>query len=166
MKFDFPAEIINRAESLIELCRDKNIRLSTIESCTGGLLSGCLTDIAGSSDVLDRGFVTYSNESKQELLRVPSGHFYPEGPGAVSEEVVKAMAAGTIAACKTNIAIAISGIAGPEGGTLEKPTGTVWIAWQCENRVETRRFLFAGDRSQVRLAAVEAALSGILEFIC
>ena len=97
---------------------------------------------------------------------MPSRHFFADGPGAVSEEVVKAMAAGTVAACKTNIAIAISGIAGPEGGTTEKPKGTVWIAWQWEDRVETRRFLFAGGRSQVRLAAVEAALSGILEFIC
>ena len=91
MKYDFPAEIINRAESLIELCRDKNIRLSTIESCTGGLLSGCLTDIAGSSDVLDRGFVTYSNEAKHEEVGV--SHQSLEQFGAVSDVVAKCDAA-------------------------------------------------------------------------
>ena len=156
-------------EKILEVAKclqSKRITIGTAESCTGGWLAQVLTSQSGSSTWFKSGFVTYSNESKQELLRVPSEHFYPEGPGAVSEEVVKAMAAGTIAECKTNIAIAISGIAGPEGGTAEKPTGTVWIAWQWESRVETRRFLFAGDRSQVRLAAVEAALSGILEFIC
>ena len=156
-------------EKVLEVAKclqSKRLTIGTAESCTGGWLAQVLTSQSGSSSWFISGFVTYSDESKQELLRVPSRHFYPDGPGAVSEEVVKAMAAGTIAACKTNIAIAISGIAGPEGGTAEKPTGTVWIAWQWENRVETRRFLFAGDRSQVRLAAVEAALSGILEFIC
>ena len=156
-------------EKVLEVAKclqSKRLTIGTAESCTGGWLAQVLTSQSGSSEWFKSGFVTYSDESKQELLRVPSRHFYPDGPGAVSEEVVKAMAAGTIAVCKTNIAIAISGIAGPEGGTAEKPTGTVWIAWQWEYRVETRRFLFAGDRSQVRLAAVEAALSGILEFIC
>ena len=89
MKYDFPAEIINRAGSLIELCRDKNIRLSTIESCTGGLLSGCLTDIAGSSDVLDRGFVTYSNEAKHEETGVRDESIREFG--AVSDIVAREM---------------------------------------------------------------------------
>ena len=158
----FQKKILEVAECL----QSKKLTIGTAESCTGGRLAEVLSSRPGSSVWFKSGFVTYSNESKQELLGVPSMHFYPDGPGAVSEEVVKAMAAGTIAACKTNIAIAISGIAGPEGGTTEKPAGTVWIAWQWENRVQTRRFLFAGDRSRVRLAAVEAALSGILEFIC
>ena len=151
---------------VVQCLQSKRLTIATAESCTGGWLAQVLTSRSGSSAWFKSGFVTYSDESKQELLRVPSMYFYPDGPGAVSEEVVTAMAAGTISACKTNIGIAISGIAGPEGGTPEKPTGTVWIAWQWEDRVQTRRFLFAGDRSQVRLAAVEAALSGILEFIC
>ena len=94
MKYDFPAEIINRAESLIELCRDKNIRLTTIESCTGGLLIGCLTDIAGSSDVLDRGFVTYSNEAKHEEVGVSQQSL--EQFGAVSDVVAREMCAGAM----------------------------------------------------------------------
>ena len=151
---------------VVECLQSKRLTIGTAESCTGGWLAQILTSRSGSSAWFKSGFVTYSNESKQELLGVPSKYFSTDGPGAVSEEVVKAMAAGTIAACKANIAIAISGIAGPEGGTPEKPTGTVWIAWHWENRVQTRRFLFAGDRSQVRLAAVEGALSGVLEFIC
>ena len=94
-----------------------------------------------------------------------SKYFYCDGPGAVSEEVVRAMAEGTIMVCKTNLAVAITGIAGPEGGNTEKPIGTVWIAWRWENRAQAKRFLFAGNRSQVRFAAVEAALFGLLRFI-
>ncbi len=161
-----PEILHEKVQEVTKCLQSKKLTIGTAESCTGGWLAQVLTSRSGSSAWFKSGFVTYSNESKQELLKVPSRYFNTDGPGAVSEEVVKAMAAGTITACKANIAIAISGIAGPEGGTPEKPKGTVWIAWQWENRVQTRRFLFAGDRSQVRLAAVEGSLSGILEFIC
>ena len=150
---------------VISRLNSKKLTIATAESCTGGWLAQVLTSVSGSSEWFRSGFVTYSNQSKQDLLNVPSKYFCCDGPGAVSEEVVGAMAEGTIAVCKTNLAVAISGIAGPEGGTPEKPVGTVWIAWRWEGRAQTKEFLFAGDRNQVRLAAVEAALLGILRFI-
>lgn len=143
----------------------KKLTIATAESCTGGWLAQVLTSEPGSSSWFQSGFVTYSNESKQSLLNVPSEFFGCDGAGAVSEEVVTAMAEGVIAICKTNLAITISGIAGPEGGTREKPVGTVWIAWCWEQEIRAKRFLFAGDRAQVRRAAVEAALLGILELV-
>ena len=150
---------------VIGTLNSKKLTIATAESCTGGWLAQVLTSVSGSSEWFRAGFVTYSNQSKQDLLSVPSKYLRCGGPGAVSEEVVRAMAEGTIAVCKTNFAVAVSGIAGPEGGTIEKPVGTVWIAWGWESRVQTKRFLFTGERSQVRFAAVEAALSGILTFI-
>ena len=143
----------------------KKLTIATAESCTGGWLAQVLTSEPGSSSWFQSGFVPYSNESKQSLLNVPSEFFGCDGAGAVSEEVVTAMAKGVIAICKTNLAIAISGIAGPEGGTREKPVGTVWIAWCWEQEIRAKRFLFAGDRAQVRRAAVEAALLGIIELV-
>ena len=152
-------------QKVVGLLKRKKLKLAIAESCTGGQLSSSITSISGSSKVFSLGFVTYSNESKQDLLSVPSKYFCVDGPGAVSEEAVMAMAKGTIAVCKTNIAVAISGVAGPGGGTPEKPVGTVWIAWRWEDRAQAKRFLFAGNRSQVRFAAVEAALFGLLRFI-
>ena len=115
-------------------------------------------------ELYEEGYITYSDNAKKRLLGVSEKTLKQRG--AVSSPVVIGMAAGALDKSGAEIAISVSGIAGPEGGTLEKPTGTVWIAWQWENKVQTRRFLFAGNRSQVRLAAVEAALSGALEFIC
>lgn len=136
--------------------------LSTAESCTGGWISQSLTALAGSSAWFDTGFITYSNAAKQRLLGVPAALFEPGAPGAVSEEVVRAMTAGAIANSEAELAVAVSGIAGPDGGSREKPVGTVWIAWQWHDQTLARRFQFAGDREEVRHAAVVAALEGCL----
>lgn len=143
----------------------KKLIISTAESCTGGWISQSLTALAGSSLWFDSGFVTYSNEAKQRLLGVPSSLFSIDGPGAVSEEVVLAMTAGAIENSRANLAVAVSGIAGPDGGSEEKPVGTVWIAWQWEDKSLARCFHFSGDRESVRLATVLAALEGCLLLI-
>ena len=161
-RLEVSEEIVKKVTSTLN---SKKLTIATAESCTGGWLAQVLTSVSGSSEWFRSGFVTYSNQSKQDLLKVSSKYFYCDGPGAVSEEVVRAMAEGTMMVCKTNLAVAITGIAGPEGGNSEKPIGTVWIAWRWEDRARTKRFFFAGDRNQVRLAAVEAALLGILSFI-
>ena len=114
------------AEALLELCRNRRLQLATAESSTGGLVVSALTDVPGSSDVVDRGFVTYSNEAKQEALGVPARLI--EAHGSVSEPVVRAMAEGALARSRADIAVAITGIAGPGGGSAEKPTGLVHFA--------------------------------------
>ena len=134
------------------------------ESCTGGKLSAALTDMAGSSQWFDRGFVTYSNESKQQLLGV-SEHVLASF-GAVSEETVCAMVTGALSVTDATVSIAVSGIAGPSGGTKTKPVGTVWIAWGLKNDSPlTRCYHFSGDRSSIRDAAVLAALEGLLQIL-
>jgi nicotinamide-nucleotide amidase len=140
----------------------KNLIMATAESCTGGCIAQSLTAVAGSSNWFDSGFVTYSNAAKQRLLNVPAELFASNGPGAVSEAVVLAMTAGAIANSRANVAVAVSGIAGPDGGTEEKPVGTVWIAWQYENKSLARCFHFKGDRGAVRKATAHAALEGSL----
>ncbi len=138
--------------------------LATAESCTGGLVAGAVTDIAGSSGWFDRGFVTYSNEAKVDLLGVR-----PETLarfGAVSEATVREMAAGALGRSRADIAVAVTGVAGPAGGTPEKPVGLVWFAWAVRGRVveaESRRF--PGDRAAVREASVIVALSGLWDRI-
>jgi len=139
-------------------------RLAIAESCTGGWVAKTITDIAGSSDWFDRAFVTYSNASKQELLGVDAGLI--EKHGAVSAPVVRAMVAGALAQSRAGIALAVSGIAGPGGGSPEKPVGTVWFAWgQTGGGSVTRRECFAGDREAVRAQAVRTALLGLLEYL-
>lgn len=140
----------------------KKLIISTAESCTGGWISQSLTALAGSSVWFDTGFVTYSNEAKQRLLAVPAAIFDSDGAGAVSEATVLAMTAGAIQNSRANLAVAVSGIAGPDGGTKEKPVGTVWIAWQWESKSLARCFHFSGDRESVRRATVLAALDGCL----
>ena len=140
----------------------KKLIISTAESCTGGWVSQSLTALAGSSVWFDTGFVTYSNEAKQRLLAVPAAIFDSDGAGAVSEATVLAMTAGAIQNSRANLAVAVSGIAGPDGGTEEKPVGTVWIAWQWESKSLARCFHFSGDRESVRRATVLAALDGCL----
>jgi nicotinamide-nucleotide amidase len=142
----------NLAARLVMLCRARHVTITTAESCTGGLLVGAITGIPGSSEVLERGFVTYSNLAKTEML------------GAVSEAVARRMAAGAKTAARTDIAVAITGIAGPGGGTADKPVGTVWFG--LANRhgdLFTRHRLFTGDREEIRHAAVTYALSLLLE---
>ena len=157
MKYGFPDEINRRAKSLIELCRDKQVRLSTIESCTGGLLSGCLTDIAGSSEVLDRGFVTYSNDAKHEEVGVST--YSLEKFGAVSDVVAREMCAGAMRRIGVGAAVSLTGIAGPGGGTGAKPVGLVYIGVATlANPPLAHRYVFAGDRQIVRTAAIVEAL--------
>lgn len=140
------------------------VMLATAESCTGGWVAECVTDVAGSSGWFDRGFVTYSNEAKSELLGVDP-HLV-ETHGAVSEATVQAMAAGALRHSRAQVAVAVSGIAGPSGGTLEKPVGTVWFAWQrLGEPCRTQRMRFGGDRREVRRQAVAVALRGVLDVI-
>lgn len=143
----------------------RKLLLAAAESCTGGWVAEAVTAVAGSSAWFDCGFVTYSNKAKQRLLDVPASLLEYGGPGAVSEETVLAMTAGAIANSRARVAVAVSGIAGPDGGSAEKPVGTVWIAWQWERRRLAREFRFGGDRTAVREAAVLAALEGLLALL-
>ncbi|MES2883272.1 MAG: CinA family protein [Pseudomonadota bacterium] len=135
--------------------------LAVAESCTGGLFAAACTDLAGSSAWFERGLTTYSNRAKQELLGVPASLLAAHG--AVSEPCVRAMAEGLMARAPVQHAVAVSGIAGPGGGTADKPVGTVWIAWAGSTGVRTRRFAFAGDRQAVREQAVTAVFAGLVE---
>ena len=135
--------------------------LATAESCTGGWVAATMTAIAGSSAWFERGFVTYSNEAKHDMLGVPTALI--ERHGAVSEEVAQAMAAGALRHSRAQIALSITGVAGPSGGTAEKPVGLVCFGWASGNLtqvVETKRF--SGDRETVRRASVIHALQGVL----
>ncbi|MFB1487090.1 MULTISPECIES: CinA family protein [unclassified Thiocapsa] len=150
------------AVPLAELMLRSGLRLAVAESCTGGWLAKVVTDLAGSSAWLDRGFVTYSNAAKQEMLGVRSETLAAHG--AVSEAVVAEMALGVLSRSHAHVAVAISGVAGPGGGSPEKPVGTVCLAWAWpDGRVETRRFQFEGDRNAVRRCSVQAAIDGLVE---
>ena len=158
---------IGEADQLVEQLADnlraRNKRISTAESCTGGLIAKSLTDLAGSSDWFDRGFVTYSNASKSEMLGVAAETI--ESHGAVSEPVARAMATGVLQHSAADYAVAVTGVAGPGGGTVEKPVGTVWIAVASSTVREARLYLFDGDRSAVRDATLLAALQAVLGLI-
>lgn len=140
--------------------------LATAESCTGGLVAAACTDLAGSSAWFERGFVTYSNAAKTELLGVDA--VLIETHGAVSEPVARAMAAGALARSAARLSVAITGIAGPTGGSADKPVGTVWFGWGARVGADTplllraERLLLPGDRAAVRAAATEHALRGLL----
>ena len=139
-----------------------NLCCAVAESCTGGSLAAAITDIPGSSQWFDRGFITYTNESKQQMLGVPEPMI--ASFGAVSEAVVRAMAEGVLANSRADVSVAISGIAGPGGGSLEKPIGTVWIAWAFNTQPTSAQcFLFPGDRLAIRQQAVLAGLDGLLQ---
>jgi nicotinamide-nucleotide amidase len=145
------------AAQVLDACRARGFRVATVESCTGGLLAGALTEIAGSSDVVERGFVTYSNEAKIELVGVAPALIGAHG--AVSEEVARAMAEGGLARSRADIAVAVTGIAGPAGATAIKPVGLVHIAAARRERGTLHeRHVFAGSRRDVRAASVIAAL--------
>ena len=134
--------------------------MASAESCTGGMISARCTDFAGSSAWFERGFVTYSNAAKQELLGVDAGLIAQHG--AVSEAVARSMALGAFQHSKAQATVAVTGVAGPAGGSADKPVGTVWFAWCIEGRVEAEKQLFAGDRAAVREATVLHALQGLL----
>jgi len=157
----FSGELSEKAKGLLERCRRQGLRVATAESCTGGLVAACITEIAGSSDVFDRGFVTYSNEAKMDLLGVPSELL--DAHGAVSAEVARAMAEGALARSRADVAVAITGIAGPGGGSAQKPVGLVYMGVARKGgSTSTERHVFPGDRTGVRLASLERAL-GLLE---
>jgi nicotinamide-nucleotide amidase len=138
-----------------------NYRLTAAESCTGGLLAACLTDVPGASNWFDQSWVTYSNQAKTTLVGVAPQTL--EQYGAVSEQTVQEMASGARRRASADVGIAISGIAGPDGGTDEKPVGTVWIAWSLSDQnVDSRCFAFTGNRQQVREAALLEALIGTI----
>jgi nicotinamide-nucleotide amidase len=143
--------------AILERCRVRRMRVATAESCTGGLISGCLTAIAGSSAVFDRGFVAYSNSAKTALLGVPEDLLVRSG--AVDEAVARAMAEGALRAGGADVAVAVTGIAGPDGGTADKPVGLVHFA-AARAGADTwhERHVFAGDRQAVRAATVTTAL--------
>lgn len=155
----FPTDLIQRAQSLVEVCRTRGIMLASAESCTGGLVAALITEIAGSSAVFDRGFVTYSNEAKQTMLGVPEAilQLY----GAVSKETALAMASGAVGRSRADIAVSVTGIAGPGGGSEAKPVGLVHFACHgrhgFERHVE-RRF-GPLTRAEIRLAAVDQAMA-------
>lgn len=136
-------------------------RLASAESCTGGLVAAACTSVAGSSDWFERGFVTYSNESKIELLGVEPALL--EAHGAVSEEVARAMVHGALARSRAQLALAVTGIAGPGGAVPGKPVGTVWLAWGDASGIRAERLQLAGDRAAVRAGTVAAALARLIE---
>lgn len=150
------------AEQVLDLCRSKKLLLATAESCTGGMIAAALTDIAGSSDVVERGFVTYSNRAKTELLGVAADLIAQHG--AVSAEVAAAMVEGALAHAPVDLAVAVTGIAGPGGGSAEKPVGLVYLGIATRGgtaRIE--RQVFRGDRAAVRCATVTRALQLVRE---
>ena len=134
--------------------------LATAESCTGGLIAATCTDLAGSSQWFERGFVTYSNEAKTELLGVDAALVARDG--AVSESVVRAMAQGALDRSRAQVAVAVTGIAGPGGGSAAKPVGTVWLAWATPHGITSEVQHFSGDRAAVRAATVQHALRTLL----
>lgn len=138
--------------------------LVTAESCTGGGIAQAVTNVAGSSAWFERGFITYSNLSKQQMLGVSAAVL--EQQGAVSEATVREMAAGALRHSAAQIALAVSGIAGPDGGTAAKPVGTVWFAWAIkQNGIHSACHQFAGGREQVRAQAVRVALQGVIDLL-
>lgn len=159
-------ELANESRRAGRALRAAGLKLATAESCTGGMLAKVLTDIAGSSDYVERGWITYSNDAKRTQLGAPAAVL--ERHGAVSEPVAAAMAKGALLASKADLAISITGIAGPGGAVRGKPVGTVWIAWarRHSGRLEllTAGFRFRGGRDAVRRLTVATALRGLIEW--
>lgn len=151
------------AAALGELLMGTGLRVATAESCTGGWIAQTITSVAGSSEWFDRGFVTYSNDAKRQMLGVRAQTLGKHG--AVSEKVVKDMALGAIKKSNAEFAVSVSGIAGPGGGTDDKPVGTVWFAWAHGSDVEASMMRFPGNRQQVRQGAVMIALQGLISRI-
>jgi nicotinamide-nucleotide amidase len=157
--------LVALVQDLAEALRARGERFATAESCTGGLIAGACTAVAGSSDWFDRGIVTYSNAAKVEMLGVDAGAIATHG--AVSEDVARAMAQGLLGRCAVNLGVAVTGVAGPGGGSVTKPVGLVWIAtaWRREGvvNVDARAWRFAGDRAAVRRQSVVKALEASLD---
>ena len=160
----FSPALLARAEKLLADARSRGLKIVTAESCTGGLIVGLLTEIPGSSDVVERGFVTYSNEAKHELLGLPNDLIARHG--AVSAEVASAMALGALKHARADLAVAVTGIAGPDGGTKDKPVGLVYLAAVLDDHVVARECRF-GDigRREVRLRSVEVAIEMLAQHV-
>ncbi len=158
----FDPDTLHLAETVLAACRSHGWRVATAESCTGGLVAAALTAIAGSSDVVERGFVTYSNAAKMELLGVPSETIAEHG--SVSAQTAAAMARGAVARGGVDLAVSITGIAGPGGGTPQKPVGLVYVALARKGgAVGVERRVFPGNRAEIRQAALVQALEMLAE---
>ena len=154
----FDHEMRDAAERVLLACRERKLKVVTAESCTGGLVAATLTAIAGSSDVVERGFVTYANEAKREMLGVPWDALL--GHGAVSDPVARAMAAGALARSGADLAVSVTGVAGPGGGTVDKPVGLVhFAAVRAGHEPIAERHVFPGDRDSIRRVSVLTALT-------
>lgn len=150
-------------EQLVKLLAEKNLIISTAESCTGGLIAGTIVNVAGASSVFNEGFITYSNEAKEKRLGV--GHDTLEKYGAVSGETVREMAEGLAKVTGADVTIVSSGIAGPDGGTIEKPVGLVYLCCFVKGKTYVRKNIIAGDRQQVREQAVKEAIELAIDSI-
>ena len=156
--------MLEDAPALIQKLTASNQTLSTVESCTGGLLFGYLTAVPGASAVLERGFITYSDQSKQEMVGVTENTL--AAFGAVSQQTAEEMAKGGCQIARTDLSISLTGIAGPSGGSAEKPVGLVWIsAFRKDGIQQTERHLFTGDRKQIRMLACTHAISLLLRLL-
>ena len=148
-------------EQVVDLLKEHNYKITCAESCTGGLISGRLVNVAGISDYYEAGIVTYANEAKEKFLNVP--HEMLEEYGAVSSQVAEAMARGAVTFAGADVSIAVTGIAGPGGGSLEKPVGLVYMACCVKDVVTVQKHIFSGDRQEVRESTVREALKLVLE---
>ena len=163
-KHDLELEIASTLGELAKRLIDAGLRIASAESCTGGWIAKSVTDIDGSSQWFDSAIVTYSNDAKVNLLGVSQQTL--DTHGAVSQPIVKEMVLGLLDRCSANIGVSVSGVAGPAGGSSDKPVGTVWIAWANAGVfIEAVRYQFKGDREQVRMQAVDAALQGVLRIL-
>lgn len=152
----WPPEIAAAVDRLADALQQRGWMMATAESCTGGLIAAACTEVAGASHWFDRAFITYSNAAKTALLGVPAELI--ERHGAVSGAVARAMAAGAAQRAGVAAALSVTGVAGPGGGSAEKPVGTVWFGWCVQGRVQAQRCRFDGDRATVRLQTVAHAL--------
>jgi nicotinamide-nucleotide amidase len=153
----------DKVQQLAQVLKDKGWMLATAESCTGGLIAAACTGIAGSSDWFERGFVTYSNQAKTDLLDVDPALI--EAHGAVSEVVARAMAFGAVRHSNAQVGIAVTGVAGPGGGSPDKPVGTVWFGFMADGLLTSELRRFEGDRAAVRAATVQHALQRLIELL-
>jgi nicotinamide-nucleotide amidase len=157
----FPKDLLKLTDKLISACRKKDIKIATAESCTGGLIAGCITSVAGSSDVFERGYNTYSNNAKSEMLNIPIDMIIANG--AVSKAVAIAMCEEALKTAPVQLAVSVTGIAGPGGGTIEKPVGTVHIASaRAGRRTIEKAYLFVGNRDEIRMYTVTKAIEMML----
>jgi nicotinamide-nucleotide amidase len=158
---ELPTDLLDLAKDVLVAAKAVGFQITTAESCTGGLIAGCLTAIPGASQVIDSGFIAYSNEAKTRLLGVPRDAVTDHG--AVSDIVAAAMAEGALAQTDADLAVAVTGVAGPDGGSKDKPVGLVYLALAQTNRdAMVKRYVFAGTRTDIRRATVAAALELLL----